>query len=234
MIYIDHDSYETVQWVRNHAYYDREDADNLAPGYFLNANTKFLVLPEDCEIIELSDATLSITMPPELTGTIFSNSPHLPVTLQDSLEFWTPPTDEYLKKHDPISIYYQSPLTEYHIELDSKGEPLNNDTLISDGFVLKIGGLYRMLYDIPSLNAFIKIRVNIVSLLNEATQCDVMHSEVPSIIGAVTTSDIYVDLYFSVSELVEYKRRQMAKGVFEDLLYLNCIRTEMFDYGYFY
>ena len=117
--------------------------------------------------IRASDADYSerVSFPEQLRGCVFQKSPHLPPRYKEVIEYWS---GEPLNTNAGGAAYYQNPLNSYTVDLspldaaheagDYSGNVTTMDALLSEGVVIHIVGLGKMLSN-ASDEEFVEIEI---------------------------------------------------------------------------
>jgi hypothetical protein len=231
-IYVTAEAYETAQAIKDLDYYERlnlsdETPDfDKRPGYHLkNANVlQLAVLPDDAMVIDPSaiGRPLSMLAPANLRGCIFEGAPNLPEGYADIITYWSGAS---INLTTSGAAYFQCALNEYMVDLgpDPVFEPVVNDRLLSEGVVLAISNVSK-LTDGLSPDAYIEIRFPVD----------------PAMLG------VEIDDFRSIKDYsIENAKGQYHDKVFlkvadilqspdPDRIYIELLRNEMIDYGYWY
>lgn len=231
-IYVTAEAYETAQAIKDLDYYDRlnlteETPDfDKRPGYQLkNANVlQLAVLPDDAIVIDPSaiGRPLSMSAPANLRGCIFESAPNLPEGYAAIIAYWSGAS---INLNTSGAAYFQCALNEYMVDLgpDPVFEPVVNDRLLSEGVVLAITGVSKLIEGLPP-DAYIEIRFPVD----------------PAMLG------VEIDDFRSIKDYsVENAEGQHYDKVFlkvvdilqspdPDRIYIELLRNEMIDYGYWY
>lgn len=161
-IYVTPASLATMRLIAPLDYYDRctlSDDPATDPtrreGYYLK-DLSFLsvsVLPDAAHIaLHLNAGAAEVSFPTELRGCIFEHAPHLPSDYQRIIAYWSGPP---INANENCAIYYQCPAQRYEVPLaqpeassgliDSWESVQPTDALVSEGVVVSIAGLDALL-----------------------------------------------------------------------------------------
>lgn len=188
-IYTTNEAMKTVLAIKDLDYYDRccladsEETDlTRKPGYYLKTTHERCPapLPENAVLIasiRASDADYSkrVSFPENLRGCIFENAPELSPRYKEIIEYWS---GEPLNTNVGGAVYYQNPLNAYTIDLSPleaaheagnyNGNVTTMDTLLSEGIVIHIVGLGRMLGS-ASADGFVKVEIPLTNRYSSST-----------------------------------------------------------------
>lgn len=211
-IYLNRDSIETWGYVRANDYYGRRGANTDKPGYWINSELLIAELPPAAVINEIP---YMVSMPLDLRGPIYKNAPNLPNRFIESIDYW----GKY-PKQDISGRFYQPAKHAYMLnpELIEKYEygtifedDKSFDPMISEGLVIHISFDPRELVELRD-NEFVEIEVPIDSTqLKEGNIFDIMYPD---------TSE---KIYLNVGDMKKAPE-----------FYIDLIRYELIDYGYYY
>lgn len=231
-IYVTNDAYQTAQAIKDLDYYDRlnlsdEEPDfDKRPGYHLkNANVlKLAVLPDDANVIDPAAIghPLSMSAPANLRGCIFDGAPNLPDKYAETVGYWSGAS---INLGTSGAAYFQCPLNEYMVNLgpDPVGDPVVNDRLLSEGIVILISNISKLLQGL-SPDCYIEVKFPID----------------PAMVG------VELDDFRSIKEYpMESAQGQHFDQVFlkvsdilrspePDRIFIELLRNELIDYGYWY
>jgi hypothetical protein len=223
-IYVTTEAHQTAQTIKDLDYHGRATlCDELPsfenrPGYHLkNTNKlKLEVLPDKANIINVSP---TITMPTNLRGCIFERAPNLPSGYADIVSYWS---GEALNENTSGAVYFQCPLNAYMVDLGSDAlfAPVVNDRLLSEGVVVAITGLAEMVQEL-SPEDFIEIQV------------PVDHNMLGNEPDAFFSSREYSSVT-PRSERVFLNVADILASPDRDRIYIDLLRHELLDYGYWY
>ena len=224
-IYVTAEAYQTAQMIKDLDYNDRMNlCDEIAdlaerPGYHLkNANKlKLAPLPEKANIIRLD--TLEVSMPANLRGCIFEKAPNLPSDYADIVGYWSGKT---VNTNTSGAVYFQCPLNEYMVDLGHNAcdAPIVNDRLLSEGVVVAISGISEILTNLTPED-FIEIRVPIDLGMLGIEGCSFGTG------AAYKAND-------GIYELVYLKVADILASPDKDQVFIDLLRHELLDYGYWY
>lgn len=231
-IYVTTEAYEIAQAIKDLDYYDRlnlseETPDfDKRPGYHLkNANVlQLAVLPEDAKVIDPSaiGRPLSMSAPANLRGCIFEGAPNLPEGYADIIAYWSGAS---INLNTSGAAYFQCALNEYMVDLgpDPVFEPVVNDRLLSEGIVLAISGVSKMT-DGLSPDAYIEIRFPVDPAMLGVEIDDFRSIKDYSVEN--TKGQHHDKVYLKIADILQSPD--------PDRIYIELLRNEMIDYGYWY
>lgn len=231
-IYVTAEAYETAQAIKDLDYYDRlnlsdETPDfDKRPGYHLkNANVlQLAVLPDDAIVIAPSSIgrQLSMSAPANLRGCIFEDAPNLPEGYADIITYWSGAS---INLTTSGAAYFQCALNEYMVDLgpDPVFEPVVNDRLLSEGVVLAISDVSK-LTDSLSPDAYIEIRFPVDPAMLGVEIDDFRSIKDYSIDNA--QGQHHDKVFLKVADILQSPA--------PDRIYIELLRNEMIDYGYWY
>ncbi len=261
-IYVTAAAFQTAHAIKDLTHHERLDLGDevpdlvASPGYHMkNANKlKLVALPEELanvldaldaldgtteattgvRIVEFvgSSATLEnfgvrvvgcgesiVTMPANLRGCIFEGAPNLPDKYSEIVRYWSGDT---MNVSTSGAAYFQCSLNEYMVDLgpDPVDAPVINDRLLSEGIVVAVCGLADRLVGVSS-DAYVEIRFPIDPdmLGNEP---DAFRSK-----GDYGRSS-------KGSDRVFLKVADILASPDPDHIYIDLLRNELIDYGYWY
>lgn len=245
IIYVTEDALATANAIKDLSYYDRmllgdDEATDLSqkPGYFLkNANKlRLAALPSDAVVslrVVPEEPVIyrrHVSMPTNLRGCIFEKAPHLPDGYAGIVTYWSGPP---VNSNTSGAAYFQNKQNEYMVDLTAleaaDGEPdaiaaasAVMDNLLSEGVVVCITGLEKLLADLP-----------VVSYIEIAVPVD------GSMLG-VEPDDFQSEKAYALDPSQQYERVFLLVGDIllhspdPDRIYIDLIRTELLSYGYWY
>lgn len=229
-IYVTHEAYETAQTIKDLDYYDRlnlsdETPDfDKRPGYHLkNANVlKLAVLPVDAMVIDPTGHPLPMTAPANLRGCIFDGAPNLPEEYADIIAYWSGAS---INLSSSGAAYFQCPLNEYMVNLgaDPVSDPVVNDRLLSEGIVLLISGISKQLDGLPP-DAYIEVKFPIDPAML-GVELDDFRS-IKDYVMENTQGQHYDKVFLKVGDILQSPD--------PDRIYVELLRNELIDYGYWY
>lgn len=241
-IYVTHDALETAEAIKDLDYHsrmlltDNEAADpSTKPGYYLkNANKlKLAVIPADARVgvcLSPEDPITfrrHVSMPAALRGCIFEKAPHLPHRYADIVTFWS---GEPVNANTSGAVYFQNPLNEYMVELAAISDSGDDQTiltaapvdrLLSEGIVVCISGVEDLIADL-SLRHFIEVRIPVSQDMLGVEPDDFRSDKAYDLSAEQQCERIFI----SVADIICSPDR--------DRIYIDVIRHELFDYGFFY
>lgn len=242
-IYVTHDALETAEAIKDLDYHSRmlltddEAADpSTKPGYYLkNANKlKLAALPADARVgvcLSPEDPITfrrHVSMPANLRGCIFEKAPLLPNRYADIVTYWS---GKPVNATASGTVYFQNPLNEYMVDLAVISDADDHDLavlaaapvdrLLSEGIVVCISAVEDLIADL-SLRHYIEIRIP-VSQSMLGVEPDDFRSDKPYDVSAEQQCE---RIFISVADIICSPDR--------DRIYIDVIRHELFDYGFFY
>lgn len=231
-IYVTNESYETAQVIKDLDYYDRlnlsdETPDfDKRPGYHLkNANVlKLAVLPVDAMVIDpvAIGRPIALSAPANLRGCIFDGAPDLPEKYADIIAYWSGAS---INLSSSGAAYFQCPLNEYMVNLgpDPLGDPVVNDRLLSEGIVILISGISKHLDGLPP-DAYIEVKFPIDPTML-GVEIDDFRSMKDYVMANVQGSH-FDQVFLRISDIFHSPD--------PDRIYVELLRNELIDYGYWY
>ena len=231
IIYVTAEAFATLQRIKDLDYYDRsllieeEPAIAEAPGfYFKNAKKmNFSPLPSDADIAAVitadSTSNVQLSFPAELRGCIFEKAPYLPEHYAEIVTYWS---GETFNPNTNGAVYFQAKLNEYCVDLgaDAMSDPVINDQLLSEGVVVSISGLSSVIQGQPR-ESFIEIAVPLDTSMLGIEQ------------GNFLSSKEY-DIHSDRVDTVFLKVADILDSPDPDHVYIDLLRHELLDYGYWY
>lgn len=241
-IYVTKEAMATVLKIKDLDYYDRCClADNEATdltckeGYYLKTTHKLNIepLPDDASLVaslRTSDADYSerVSIPASLRGCIFEKAPNLPPRYKEIIEYWS---GEPLNTNAGGAVYYQNPMNAYVVDLaplDAANEAGNYggnvagmDELLSEGVVVQITGLGIALGGAPN-EGFVEIEIP----LDEA----MLALDNPEFL----TGRPYAQSTDQRSERIFLKVSDIRRSPDPDHIFVDALRYEELDYGFYY
>jgi hypothetical protein len=241
-IYVTPDALETAQSIKDLDYHSRmlltddEAADPSAkPGYYLkNANKlKLSALPLNAKVgicLSLEDPITfrrHVSMPVDLRGCVFEKAPHLPDRYADIVTYWS---GEPVNANASGAVYFQNPLNEYMVDLAAISDADDDqavltaapvDRLLSEGIVVCISGVEDLITDL-SLRHFIEVRIPVSQDMLGVEPDDFRSNKAYDLSAEQQCERIFI----SVADIICSPDR--------DRIYIDVIRHELFDYGFFY
>jgi hypothetical protein len=240
-IYVTKEAWDTSQALKDLDYYDRcvlSDESATDPtgkeGYYLkNAGKLCLATLPDADIVlrllpsEVASYSAIISAPPTLRGCIFEKSQCLPDRYAEIIRYWT---GETLNSNVANAAYYQQPAHAYQVDLSAlyANPDLYNqrqstpeiDALISEGVVFCITGVGKLVANAAD-DAFVEIAIPIdermVGLDN----------------GQFMTGQDY-DMNAGRAQRIFLRVSDIRNSPDPDRLYLDILRYEELDYGFYY
>ncbi len=231
IIYVTNEAFATLQRIKDLDYYDRsvlieeEPALAEAPGFYLKNAKKmnFAPLPSEADIAVVvspdSAQGVRLCLPTELRGCIFEKAPYLPEGYADIVTYWS---GETFNPNTSGAVYFQAKLNEYCVDLgsDASSDPVINDQLLSEGVVVSITGLSSILQGLPR-ESFIQISVPLDTSMLGIEQGNFLSSKEYDI-----RSDQTDTIFLKVADVLDSPN--------PDCVYIDLLRHELLDYGYWY
>lgn len=241
-IYVTKEAWDTCHALKDLDYYDRcvlSDDPATDPtgkdGYYIkNANKLNLApLPDDADIVLRflpQDAAYStiVTMPASLRACIFEKSKCLPDRYAEIIRYWTGDT---LNSNVANAAYYQNPAQAYEVDLgplhanpdlfDQRQSTSEIDALISEGVVVCISGLGTLVAD-AAANAFVEIAIPIDEAMLGLDN------------GQFLTGKDYDMHPGKRVERIFLRVSDIRSSPDPERLYLDILRYEELDYGFYY
>lgn len=242
MIYVTKEAMATVLKIKDLDYYDRSClADNEATdltrkeGYYLKTTHKLnlSLLPEDALLVaslRTSDADYleRVSIPANLRGCIFEKAPNLPPRYKEIIEYWS---GEPLNTNAGGAVYYQNPLNAYVVDLapleaanaagDYGGNVAGMDALLSEGIVVHIAGLAKVLGSTPD-EGFVEIEIPLDDTMLALDNPEFL------------TGRPYAQATGQRSERIFLKVSDIRRSPDPDQIFVDALRYEELDYGFYY
>lgn len=242
-IYTTKEAMATVLAIKDLDYYDRCSlSDNPATdltgkaGYYLKTGNmpRIAALPEDAQVVArvlMSDQAtyaMHVNIPTHLRGCIFENAPNLPPRYKAIIAFWS---GEPLNTNAGGAAYYQNPMNSYTIDLSPLDVAIETgnyggnvtaiDALLSEGIVVHITGL-RTLTSHASDDGYVEVEIPI----DEPMLC-------------LDNPDLHSDRnYNQLSddrvERIFLKVKDIRASPDPDNIFIDALRYEELDYGFYY
>ncbi len=231
IIYVTNEAFATLQRIKDLDYHDRsllieeEPALAEAPGfYFKNAKKmNFAPIPSEADVAVVisPDSThgVRLSFPTELRGCIFEKAPYLPEGYAEIVTYWS---GETFNPNTSGAVYFQAKLNEYCVDLgsDASSDPIINDQLLSEGVVVSIAGLSSLVQGLPR-ESFIQIAVPLDTSMLGIEQ------------GNFLSSKEY-DVHCDQVDTIFLKVADVLDSPDPDCVYIDLLRHELLDYGYWY
>lgn len=234
-IYVTPASLATMHLIAPLDYYDRCTlSDNPATdptrreGYYLK-DLSFLsvsVLPDAAHIaLELNAGAAEVSFPTELRGCIFEGAPHLPPDYQRIIAYWSGPP---INADQDCAIYYQCPAQRYKVpmaQLEATSASMSDwakpiDALVSEGVVVCITGLDAQLSDAADddfVSVALPIDDDLLGLDNGGFLAESEYN---------VTSGRVERIFLRVADIRHSPDPQR--------IYIDILRYEELDYGFYY
>jgi hypothetical protein len=236
-IYVTPASFDTMTLIAPLDYYDRvtlSDDPATDPthreGYYLKniSHLAVSVLPDGAQIAsELDGSAPEVGFPAELRGCIFAGAPHLPSDYQSIVAYWS---GAPINADDDCAIYYQCPAQRYEVPLatpENRSEPVSAwdgaqpiDALISEGVVVCLVGLGGLVADAAEddfVSVLLPIDDDLLGLDN----------------GGFLAEKPY-DVSSRRVERIFLKVRDVRRSPDPQRIYIDILRYEELDYGFYY
>lgn len=232
-IHVTKEAYATSVVLKNLDYHDRlalsDDEDfTQREGYYLkNSKTMQLkALPDDAHIAVTLDPDnpaqfdAHVCLPMHLRGCIFENAPVLPDRYAEIVLYWSGKT---VNSKEGGAVYFQNPLNEYMVDLvaagDDSGQAMPIDDLLSEGVVVFLRNLGTLALQLkPSDFIQVTLPIDEAVLINE----DEAFRRKPY----VPSSERFEQIFLSAHEILSSPD--------PDNIFIDLLRHELLDYGYFY
>jgi|GEM_PF-955139 len=243
-IYVSEEAFATANAIKDLNYHDRmslsdDEATDLSKkeGYYLkNANRlKLAVLPPDAlvsrRLVPEDDALYRthVSFPTNLRGCIFENAPNLPDGYAGIVTYWSGPP---VNASSSGAAYFQNPQNEYMIDLsamhaannsDEIGTaPIDMDDLLSEGVVVSLTGLEALIRSLP-MDSYIEVKVP-ASQSMLGIEPDDFRSVKPYTADNTQQCE---QIFIKVGDILRHAPDR-------DRIYIDLIRTDLIDYGYWY
>jgi len=231
-IYVTTEAYQTAQHIKDLDYYDRQNLCDEVPGFdkrpgyhLKNANVlKLAVLPDDAMVIDPASIgrALSVSAPANLRGCIFEGAPNLPEGYADTIAFWSGAS---INLATSGAAYFQCSLNEYMVDLgpDPVFEPVVNDRLLSEGIVILISGVSALLTGL-SPDAYIELKFPIDPAMLGIEPDD--FRSMKDYVIEDSNAERFDKVFLKVSDVLASPD--------PDRIYIELLRNELIDYGYWY
>jgi hypothetical protein len=233
-IYTTAEAMETLEAIKGLSWSDRtgEHSDLASKqGYTLKQDLNLSVLPDGASIglsinTKLIDYYVShVEFPANLRGCIFEGAPNLPPKYVENIEYWS---HEVKTPEDTNTVYFQNPDNAYMVQLveDEEGENHVPERFVSEGIVVHIKEL-KDLIDTHGLQPeqFIEIGLPV--------DREVFGNEDGDTSLYDTGHEYKVDVAEGI-EVIYLKVDDVLKSPDPNNIYIDVLRHEMLDYGYYY
>jgi hypothetical protein len=241
-IYTTKEAMTTVLAIKDLDYYDRccladSPATDLTrtAGYYLKTTHERspAPLPDNAVLvasIRTGDADYAerVSIPANLRGCVFEKAPRLPPRYKEIIEYWS---GEPLNTNAGGAAYYQNPLNVYTVDLspldpaqeagDFGGNVAGVDALLSEGVVVHITGLGRMLGNAPA-EGFVEIEIPLDDALLALDNPDFL------------TGKPYDRSTSQRSERIFLRVSDIRQSPNPDHIFVDALRYEELDYGFYY
>jgi len=236
-IYVTPASLATMLLIAPLDYYDRctlSDDPATDPtrreGYYLK-DLSFLpvsVLPDPAHIaLRLDAGAAEVTFPTVLRGCIFERAPHLPPDYQRIIAYWS---GSPINANSDCAVYYQCPAQRYEVSLAAleaspeligrrDGTPLI-DALLSEGVVVSIAGLGALLVDAAD-DDFVSVALPIDDDLLGLDNGGFL-AEKPYDVTSARVERIFLQV------------GDIRRSPDPQRIYIDILRYEELDYGFYY
>lgn len=236
-IYVTPASLATMTLIAPLDYYDRctlSDDPTTDPtrreGYYLKdlSCLSVSVLPDGAHIaLRLNAGAAEVSFPTELRGCIFERAPHLPPNYQSIIAYWS---GSMINSNADCAAYYQCPAQRYDVSLaalEARPELISRrnstpliDALISEGVVVSIA--------------------NLGALLSDAAEDDFVSLVLPlddDLLGLANGGFLAESSYNVTSErtqLIFLRVADIRRSPEPQRIYIDILRYEELDYGFYY
>jgi hypothetical protein len=241
-IYTTKEAIQTVLAIKDLDYYDRccladNDATDLTrkAGYYLKTTHERspAALPENAVLIASIRASAAsypdwISFPANLRGCVFEKAPQLPPRYKEIIEYWS---GEPLNTNAGGAAYYQNPLNAYSVDLspldaaieagNCSGNVAGMDALLSEGVVVYIVGLGRTLRNAPD-DGFVEIEIPLDDAL--------LILDNPEFL----TGKPYDRSAGERCERIFLSASDIHRSPDPDQIFIDVLRYEELDYGFYY
>jgi hypothetical protein len=241
-IYVTKQAMATILKIKDLDYYDRCClADNEATdltrkeGYYLKTTHKLNLapMPEDVLLVaslRTSDADYSerVSIPASLRGCIFEKAPNLPPRYKEIIKYWS---GEPLNTNAGGAVYYQNPMNAYAVDLapldvandagNYGGNVAGMDALLSEGVVVHIAGLGKALGG-ASDEGFVEIEIPLDDAMLALDNPEFLTGRP----YAQSTGQRYERIFLKVADI--------RRSPDPDQIFVDALRYEELDYGFYY
>jgi hypothetical protein len=242
-IYISDEAMTTANAIKNLSYHERMMMSDEIPdlttqaGYFLKNATKLnlAVLPATASVglrlipEEPAIYHRHVSIPTNLRGCVFANAPHLPDGYAEIVTYWsgTP-----VNTNTSGAAYFQNPQNEYLVDLSAldaaDGDPVAiaaasavMDNLLSEGIIVCIKDVQSLISGL-SPDSFIELSIPV-----NQSFLGIEPDEFQS--GKIYTADPsqqYEDVWIQCADIL--------RSPDPDRIFVELIRHDLIDYGYWY
>jgi len=235
-IYLSPAAFNTAQAIKDLDCYERLELIDHDPayvrrhGYYLKNASKLNVelLPDGAEVVPYVDiaSSVKVSLPSHLRGCVFEAAPALPSSYAEIVSFWS---GDPLNLNVAGAVYFQNPQNEYMVNLGPKPvlAPVLTDRLLSEGVVVAVEGLASLASGASGLSAetFIEVRVEFDrSALGPDPAAFLAGAQGE---GGGGGGDL-------AHELIYLKVADVLRSPDADRIYIDLLRHELLDYGYWY
>jgi hypothetical protein len=234
-IYISKEALETVENLRSKSYYDRiEDSIDIEkPGFTLHPAISCEALSDGVKpALSINTNKIDfyrdyVQFPRELRGCIFEKAPNLPEKYTENIKYWG---DRKVAPPDNTdAIYFQNHLNAYLIQPpnsdDDNKDNITMDALVSEGVVVHIKDLGELIaVNKLEPDQFIEIGIPIDPEVfgDKSTDSKIYNTSHEYAVENVPMEKIYLKM----SDVLASPDCQNV--------YINILRYELMDYGYYY
>jgi hypothetical protein len=199
-------------------------------GYYLKNLSHLAVsaLPVGARLaLQLNAGAPEVSFPTELRGCIFERAPRLPPNYQSIVAYWS---GGLINADSDCAIYYQCPAQRYEVPLlqsDSSTEPVGSwdwpkpiDALVSEGVVVSIAGLGDLIAhaaDDEFVSVVLPIDDDLLGLDNGGFLAESVYS-----VASERTERIFL------------KVADIRRSPDPQCIYIDILRYEELDYGFYY
>lgn len=236
-IYVTPASLATMTLITPLDYYDRctlSDDPATDPtrreGYYLKdlSCLSVSVLPDGAQIaLRLNAGAAEVSFPTELRGCIFERAPHLPANYQSIIAYWS---GSLINSNADCAAYYQCPAQRYNVSLaalEASPELISKrnstpliDALLSEGVVVSIAGLGALLFDAAEddfVSLVLPLDDDLLGLDNGGFLAEKPYK---------VTSERAERIFLRVADIRRSPNPQH--------IYIDILRYEELDYGFYY
>jgi hypothetical protein len=229
-VFLDQEQHDLITQIRSKDFYERiqsvggDIALNEKKGYYFNYdNIEYGIIPKESLVIEPLYA--AIKFPSNLRFGIFEKAPNLPYKYKENMEYWGGKVD-YPK--DFGIAYYQNSKNEYmvsFVEAEDDPSPITTvDKLLSSAIVVNITGLRDSIVQGIDLDSFFKIDIPVDDnqIGEDADLGDLIQGDSEINLNAPKL----ITLYLKVEDIINSPT--------PNSIYIDVVRYELIDYGYYY
>ena len=199
-------------------YYERGDSNPLLFPFY---NQKIEYNPiGDISKLDIIACARPVIIRYDLSGIIFEDGKNLPDTFKEVIRYWD--GKRIIGEYNDSMVYCQNPLHEYMVDLPEADDTVNNTEVLAEGYVIHISELNTELSDCDR-NAFVMVNVGINLNVLAGEDAYPVCSDGNDI---TVNSNETLTVYLKVSDILDSPDPSN--------IYIDLIRYEMMDYGYYY